>query len=196
MRPIWLASGSPRRRDLLTWAGVAVEVRPSDVDESRDPGHDPVTHARHLAAAKAAVAPADRIVVAADTVVHLGDRIFDKPTDRAIARAHLRALSGAWHAVTTGVCVALGEATQVLAVTTEVRFRALASAEIEAYLATGEADDKAGAYGIQARGATFVAEVRGSWTNVVGLPVEETLAALAAHGVVPVHTAERPDDDR
>lgn len=196
MRPVWLASGSPRRRDLLTWAGVAVEVHPADIDEARDPGHDPVEHARHLAAAKAAGSPQERVVIAADTVVHLGDRIFDKPTDRSIARQHLEALSGAWHAVTTGVCVAHGTRSRVLSVTTAVRFRTLSSGEIAAYLQTGEADDKAGAYGIQGRGATFVAEVRGSWTNVVGLPVEETLAALAEHGIEPSHGAERADGDR
>ena len=193
---MWLASGSPRRRDLLTWAGIAVEVHPMDLDESRDPGHDPVAHARHLATAKAAGAPPGRVVIAADTVVHLGDRIFDKPTDRTIARDHLQALSGAWHAVTTGVCVARGSERQVLSVTTAVRFRTLSPGEIDAYLQTGEADDKAGAYGIQGRGATFVAEVRGSWTNVVGLPVEETLAALAQHKITPTHALELTDGDR
>ena len=185
MAPIWLASGSPRRRDLLTWAGIAVEVRPSNVDESRAREDAPTTHARRLAEAKAALAPPDRVVLAADTVVHLVDRIFDKPTCRDEARAHLLALSGAWHQVTTGVCVARGEDRDVFSVTTEVRFRALGAAEVERYLATGEADDKAGAYGIQGRGGLLVAEVRGSYTNVIGLPLEESLAALARLGVEP-----------
>lgn len=183
MTPVWLASGSPRRRDLLQWAGIEVEVRPSNIDESRLAADSPIDHALRLAAGKAAVAPPDRVVIAADTVVHLGDRIFDKPQSRAEAEAHLRALAGAWHAVTTGVCVAHHDRREHFPVTTRVRFRELGSSEIAAYLATGEADDKAGAYGIQGRGAVLVAAVEGSYTNVVGLPVEETLAALATFGV-------------
>ena len=111
-------------------------------------------------------------------MVHLGDRIFDKPIDRLEARAHLEALSGGWHHVTTGVCVRRGEKHRQFTVTTDVRFRDLGSAEIDAYLQTGDADDKAGAYGIQGRAGVFVAEIRGSWTNVMGLPMEETLEAL------------------
>lgn len=184
MSAIWLASGSPRRRMLLEQAGLTVEVRPSHVDESREPGTDPVAHALQLARRKA-IGPADRVVVAADTVVHLGDRIFDRSADRAEAAAYLRALSGAWHRVTTGVCVKLGADEDAFTVSTRVRFRILSDAEIARYLATGEADDKAGAYGIQGHGGALVAEVRGSYTNVVGLPLEETLAALARLGVEP-----------
>ena len=188
---LWLASGSPRRRDLLTWAGFAIDVRPANIDESRDPSDDPIAHARRLAAGKAATTPPDRIGIAADTVVHIGDRIFDKPTHRDEAREHLTALSGQWHGVTTGVCVIHGTQQERFTVTTDVRCRTLTAAEIEAYLATGEADDKAGAYGIQGRGALFVADVRGSYTNIVGLPVEETLAALARFGVQPAHDVPR-----
>ncbi len=180
---IWLASGSPRRRDLLRWAGFEVEVRPSNADESRRPQDDPVAHALRLAEAKAHSAPAERVVLAADTVVHRGDRIFDKPRERAEAREHLEALSGDWHFVTTGVCLRRPGGREVFASTTEVRFRELSDWEISAYLATGEADDKAGAYGIQGRAAVFVAEVRGSWTNVVGLPVERVVPVLTRWGV-------------
>ena len=179
---IWLASGSPRRRALLEWAGFSLRVRPAHIDESRDPAHAPEEHARHLARGKAATAPEDVLVVAADTVVHLGDRIFDKPADRDEARAHLQGLSGRWHRVTTGVCVRRGPDAAVFSVTSEVRFRELASDEIDAYVASGEGDDKAGAYGIQGRGGSLVGEVRGSWTNVMGLPMEETLDALMARG--------------
>ncbi len=185
MNPLWLASGSPRRRQLLRWAGFDVDVHPANLDESRDPSHDPVQHALSLAQRKGATGPEDRVVVAADTVVHLGDKIFDKPTRRSEAREHLAALSDGWHGVTTGVCVRRGSEESVFTVTTEVRFRALRSTEIAAYVATGEADDKAGAYGIQGRAAVFVAEVRGSWTNVVGLPVEATLNALRELGATP-----------
>lgn len=175
--PIVLASASPRRRQLLEAAGVPVVVRPSNVDESVIPGVAPEDHAVGLAVAKAAAAPGE-VVLAADTVVHRDGRVFDKPTSREEARAHLLALSGAWHRVTTGVCVRRGNRVAAIAVTTEVRFRALTADEIEVYLATGEADDKAGAYGIQGAGGALVAELRGSYTNVVGLPLEEALALL------------------
>lgn len=185
---LWLASGSPRRRELLTLCGYALEVHPADVDESLDPSLDPIAWAAGLAARKASVAPADRVVLAADTVVHRGARIFDKPADRAHAVATLRALAGSWHDVTTAVHARHHERVHAFAVTTTVRFRALSDHEIARYVATGEADDKAGAYGIQGAGAALVAEVRGSWTNVMGLPVEETLAALAALGLPPTST--------
>ncbi len=176
---IYLASRSPRRRQLLEWVGLEVEVAPSLVDETHDPIEPPPKHARRLAIAKAATGPADRIVVAADTVVYRGDVLFDMPLDRDEARQHLTELSGGWHRVTTGVCVRRGALQEAFTVTTEVRFRALSPAEIEVYLASGDADDKAGAYGIQGRGSALIAEIRGSWTNVMGLPVEETLAAIA-----------------
>jgi septum formation protein len=178
-----LASASPRRRALLAAAGVEVEVRPADLDETHDPAVHPVDHALDLARRKAAAAAdPDGIVLAADTVVHRDGVLFDKPRSRDDARRHLEVLSGGWHVVTTGVCVVRGADRHELAVHTEVRFRALAADEIERYLATGEADDKAGAYGIQGHGGALVAELRGSYTNVVGLPLEEVLAALATVG--------------
>ena len=177
---VWLASGSPRRRQLLEDAGFAVEVHPPDVDETRRAGEDPVAYAVRLARTKAATGPADRVVVAADTVVWQGDVVLGKPASRTEAHATLRALSGGVHRVTTGTCVRRGAAVDAFAVTTEVRFRALTDAEIAAYLETGEADDKAGAYGIQGRAAGFVAEVHGSWTNVVGLPMEAVVPRLRA----------------
>jgi septum formation protein len=173
-----LASASPRRRMLLEAAGLPVEVRPAHVDESRVAGCAPVAHALGLARKKALAVPADGLVVAADTVVHLGDDIFEKPAHRDEARAHLRALSGREHAVTTGVCVRRGSVEDAFTVTTRVRFRALTDDDIARYLATGEADDKAGAYGIQGLGMVLVAEVHGDFTNVVGLPVAATLAAI------------------
>lgn len=177
---IVLASASPRRRELLGWAGVTVEVRPAGIDEARRPGEDPVAWACRLAAEKAAaVDEPHTIVLAADTVVHQHARVFDKPRDRAEAVAHLRALSGGEHAVTTGVCLRRGGVVDVFPVTTRVGFRDLSHAEIEAYVATGDADDKAGAYGIQGRAGVFVSWVDGSWTNVMGLPVEAVLARLA-----------------
>jgi septum formation protein len=177
-RTLWLASGSPRRRELLTWGGWTVEVHPPEVDETRNPVHSPVAHAEHLARQKVRTAPEDRLAVAADTVVHIDDCIFEKPIDRDEARAHLEALSGRWHWVTTGVGVARGPTERIFSVSTRVQFRSLGAEEIDRYLATGEADDKAGAYGIQGLGGALVRAVEGSWTNVMGLPLAETLAAL------------------
>ncbi|MFK7931088.1 MAG: nucleoside triphosphate pyrophosphatase [Myxococcota bacterium] len=180
---IQLASGSPRRRDLLSWSGLDVIVCPQDIDETWDQTRDPVQHAEYLAAEKCRSALShsqpDEVVLAADTVVHLDGQIFDKPTDRDEARHHLRTLSGHVHQVTTGVAIARsGTAPRVFSATTRVRFRVLSDAEIDRYVLTGEADDKAGAYAIQGQGGAFVAEVHGSWTNVMGLPLEATLAAL------------------
>lgn len=185
MSTLWLASQSPRRRQLLEWSGYTLDIHPADLDETRDPWDPPVKHARGLAIRKAAIAPDDVTVVAADTVVHQGDTLFEKPLDRSESRAHLTALSGGWHRVTTGVCVRSRGQQEAFTVTTEVRFRKLSLSEIDLYLATGEADDKAGAYGIQGRGGSFIAELRGSWTNVMGLPIEETLEALARLGCPP-----------
>lgn len=183
MTALILASGSPRRRQLLGWSNVALTVRPADIDERIVEGEPPVAYAERLATEKAAVGAPDELVLAADTVVHHEGQIFDKPADRAEARRHLEALSGGWHAVTTGVCLRDGTSSTTWSVTTEVRFRTLTPQEIVDYLATGEADDKAGAYGIQGRAGSFVAELRGSWTNVMGLPMASVLDALRARGV-------------
>jgi septum formation protein len=175
-----LASGSPRRRELLAAAGIAVEIRPAHLDETRRPGLHPIAYARELARRKAeSVGPlADAVAVGADTVVHRGEQLFDKPRSREEAAHTLRALAGDWHTVTTAVCVRSATRTEEFDVSTRVRFRALTSADVQRYVATGEADDKAGAYGIQGTGGALVAEIRGSYTNVVGLPLEETLATL------------------
>lgn len=175
---VWLASGSPRRMDLLTRVGLAVRRNPPEVPEVRAASESPIAYATRLAISKAATGPADLVVVAADTVVHMANQVYEKPVDRRDGARILGSLSGRWHQVTTGVCVRLGPAQRAFHVTTEVRFRKLQPEEIDAYLATGEADDKAGAYGIQGLGGALVAEVRGSWTNVMGLPLEETLAAI------------------
>jgi septum formation protein len=181
---VWLASASPRRRVLLEWAGFEVKVHPANIDESRLEGMQPGAHAAYLAARKARTGPSEHVVLGADTVVHIGNQLFEKPADRAEALAHLTRLSGATHQVTTGVALRLGERQKVWTTTTEVCFRPFGWAEAEAYLATGEADDKAGAYGIQGRGAAFVSHVKGSWTNVVGLPLESVIEALREMGCV------------
>ena len=178
MTRVWLASASPRRRQLLEWAGLEVDGEGSDVDESQVAGESPGAYAMRLAREKADRGPADVLVLAADTVVHFGGVIYGKPVDREHARTMLRALSGRSHEVTTGVCLRRGERARAFAINTWVRFRKLSDREIDAYLETGEADDKAGAYGIQGRAGSFVAEVRGCWTNVMGLPLTAVLEAI------------------
>ena len=180
--PIVLASGSPRRRDLLTAAGFSVAVVPPDLDETAHPGEPPPALVERLAREKAAAVAEgrDALVVAGDTVVVLDDSILGKPRDGADAGRMLRQLSGRTHAVLGGWCVR--RRSQVLSGVerTEVRFRTISDAEIEAYIATGEPRDKAGAYGIQERGGAFVETVMGSFDNVVGLPLATVRAAILA----------------
>jgi septum formation protein len=191
MPALLVASASPRRRFLLEAAGFTVTAQSAAVDETRRTGEHPVHLARRLARAKAeAVAAAmgdDLPVLGADTVVHTGAgcghparaAIYEKPCDADDARRILAALSGRWHVVSTGFCLLWRGRCSLGHASTRVRFRTLDPAEIDRYVATGEPMDKAGAYAIQGRGAVLVAEVVGSTTNVVGLPVEAVLAALA-----------------
>ncbi len=175
-----LASASPRRAALLYAAGVSFEVRPADLDETPLPGEAPRAYARRVARAKARAVHAHdgETVLAADTVVALGARILGKPDSTEAARAMLSDLSGRTHAVHTAVAVRVGTRIIGRTVTTRVRFRSLSEADIARYLATGEPYDKAGGYGIQGEGGALVARVVGSYTAVVGLPLEETLVLL------------------
>lgn len=180
-----LASASPRRRALLEAAGVRFEVRPADVDETWTPGEPPVRYARRVATEKAAAVQAgtDAAVLAADTVVALGGTVFGKPADAEEARRILGALSGREHRVHTAVALLSGGRVRARVVTTRVRFRELSRDDVEGYIATGEPFDKAGAYGIQGHGGALVDRVAGSYTNVIGLPLRETLELLTSAGV-------------
>jgi septum formation protein len=182
-----LASASPRRRSLLASAGVAVvAVRPADIDEGRRPGEEPVAYAARLAREKAEVAIEDEHwVLAADTIVQLGDDVLGKPSDRAEAHAMLRRLAGRTHLVTTAWALAGPGGTDLRSgsSTTAVTFRALTDREIDVYLDLGESMDKAGAYGAQAHGVTLIDRIEGSLTTVIGLPVPQVLEALAAAGL-------------
>jgi len=183
-----LASQSPRRRELLESLGLAVQVRPAVADESVHPGEGPEAYVRRVAVAKARAVHAARgeIVLAADTAVVVSGEVLGKPRDDGDARRMLRALSGADHAVLTGVCARRGPPGPLeedVVVSTKVRFAPLGEAQIAWYVATGEPRDKAGAYAIQGRGGAFVRTVEGSVSNVVGLPLEETLALLARLGL-------------
>jgi septum formation protein len=184
-----LASASPRRRMLLGAIGIVPhDIRPADIDERPVPGEPALAHVRRLAAEKASAVDraADEVVLAADTIVHLGDRVFGKPADAEDAAATLAALAGRAHSVTTAWCLH-GPNPAAGAVTSTVHFRALQPAEIAAYVATGEGTDKAGGYGIQGLGAALVAHVDGDHSNVVGLPLAPVLAALRAAGIAPEH---------
>ena len=175
-----LASGSPRRRRMLEQLGLNFRVAVPAIDESALAGEEPEAHAVRLAAekARAVAAPEDAVVLAADTVVaHRGD-ILGKPSDARDAAAMLRRLSGCTHRVITGVCILAGAREHLFSVTTEVEFKALTPEEIEHYVRTGEPMDKAGAYGIQGGAAPMVRGSRGSYTNVVGLPLCEVLEGL------------------
>ena len=180
-----LASASPRRASLLSQIGLAFEIRPSDIPE---PPHSTYSDkrvgevTRELALFKArSVARQcnEGVIIGADTLVALDGKLLGKPTDDKDALAMLTQLSGTSHEVVTGVALvdALTERTIVWAETTQVYFRELHRTEIADYIATGEAVDKAGAYGIQERGAAFVRRIEGCYFNVVGLP----LASLVEH---------------
>ena len=185
---IILASASPRRRELLGQLGLPFEVIVSGLDETPWPDEKPASYSIRNAADKAREVlgrvEGDVTIIAADTIVVLGDRILEKPADAAHASEMLRTLSGVEHEVITGLCVLSrrdsDERLQADAVRTAVKFRALSDAEISDYIATGEPMDKAGAYAIQGGAAKFVTETRGSYTNVVGLPVDELRKLLAA----------------
>jgi septum formation protein len=176
-----LASASPRRRELLARVGLRFTVAPSDIDESPRPGEAPVPYATRIAQGKAEVAAAahpGRPILAADTVVTIDGALLGKAADEVEAGAMLRRLSGRTHEVVTAFVVLAGEARIVRALTTEVDLRPLSAAEIAGYVAAGEWRGKAGAYAAQGMAAAFVTAVRGSITNVIGLPLAEVVAEL------------------
>jgi septum formation protein len=197
-RNIYLASRSPRRRELLGHIGVKFHLllfrnRPGaapDVDENPQPGEDPRDYVMRLARAKATIGwqrmlernlpPAP--VLAADTTVALDGQIFGKPADREDAARMLAALSGRRHEVLTAVALQFDDEVETALSASEVQFRELTPEEIREYVATGEPDDKAGAYAIQGRAALFVAEIRGSQSGIVGLPLYETAQLLQRMG--------------
>ena len=181
-----LASSSPRRAELLTAAGYAFTVRPTDVDESLLPGESPVEAVRRLSRAKALAveAPPGDVVLAADTLVVVDGEALGKPTDEVEAAAMLRRLSGRAHDVLTGVTCRRGDECRSEVATTRVWMDDLTDAVIAWYVASGEPMDKAGAYGIQGLASRFVTRVEGSYTNVVGLPVATVSSLLRDHGVI------------
>ena len=181
-----LASASPRRKQLLEQAGYAFEIVVSDADESLPAGITPEKAVQLNAARKAQVVAENNpgaVVLGCDTVVAIDGEILGKPQDEAEAKAMLRRLSGNTHTVYSGVCITDGKKETVFAVATDVTFYALSERTIDAYAATKEPMDKAGAYGIQGLGCVLVKEISGDYSNVVGLPLSESARALAAFGV-------------
>jgi nucleoside triphosphate pyrophosphatase len=175
-----LASASPRRRELLAQAGFSFRVVPSTVPEDRLPGEDPIALATRLAQEKAqavfdqesADTPGDPLMVlGADTVVVSGLEVLGKPCDSADAARMLRLLSGQTHQVVTGVSLVTRLAAETAAEITYVTMRTLTGSEIEAYIATGEPADKAGAYAIQGHAGRWIPRIQGCYFNVVGLPI-------------------------
>jgi nucleoside triphosphate pyrophosphatase len=186
---IYLASASPRRRELLRQIGVEFVVRPAEVPEIPHEGEAPARYVERIARAKAreiwasVATQAPRPVLAADTAVVLDSDILGKPRDRTTALVMLERLSGRTHEVLSAVAVQYEDRSETRVCASKVRFRATTAAERAAYCGTSEPHDKAGAYGIQGYGAVFIADLQGSYSGVMGLPVFETAALLGRFGL-------------
>ncbi|WP_034917377.1 MULTISPECIES: Maf family protein [Erwinia] len=184
MVSLYLASGSPRRRELLTQLGLRFERLSSQIEESRRPDEEAEAYVRRLAREKAqagvAVAPQDLPVLGADTIVVLHSEVLEKPASASDAAAMLAKLSGQTHRVLTAVALADRQHQLECLTVTDVTFRTLTDADIAGYIASGEPMDKAGGYGIQGLGGNFVRKINGSYHAVVGLPLVET-AELLSH---------------
>ena len=186
MEKIILASASPRRRELLAQMGMACEIVPADIDETQTPGETPRAYVQRMAREKASIVfqrHPERAVLAADTTVVLDGQTLGKPVDRGDARAMLGSLSGRSHEVMTAICLLTRQQQSAECVVTEVEFCALDEALCEAYLDSDEPWDKAGGYGIQGLAGVFVKSIRGSYSNVVGLPLHETWSLLRQAGI-------------
>lgn len=180
-----LGSASPRRKDLLAQIGVLPDaILPPDIDEDPRPGELPRPYCARLAREKAQAVPAGPgdIVLTADTTVALGRRILGKPADAGEAAAFLIALGGRRHQVITAIAVRRGDRIWSREVVSAVRMKRLSDAELNAYLASGEWEGKAGGYGIQGLAGAFIPWISGSFTAIMGLPVAETAALLATAG--------------
>lgn len=182
-----LASGSPRRKELLEMLGLEFEICPAKGEEKTEEGLSPREIVTALASAKAkevsAKYPEDTAVIAADTIVWAEEQVLGKPRNEADAVRMLELLSGKAHSVFTGICVAFGGEILSCAEETEVCFRKLGRDEIEAYVSTGEPMDKAGAYGIQGKASVFIEGIKGDYYNVMGLPLCRLGEILKSIGV-------------
>jgi septum formation protein len=182
MTTLYLASGSPRRQELLTQLGLSFERLVPGIEERRLPQESAGHYVARLARKSAggvALAPRDLPVLGADTIVILNGEVLEKPRDAGHAAEMLRMLSGKTHQVMTAVALADKQLTLDCLVVTEVTFRLLSEQDIASYVASGEPLDKAGAYGIQGLGGCFVRKINGSYHAVVGLPLVETYELLS-----------------
>jgi septum formation protein len=177
-----LASRSPRRIELISQLGVIAEVVPADIDETPLLGEEPVEYVKRLASSKARAVQerlsTDALVLGADTTVDLDGVIFGQPVDETEARRMLKALSARTHRVHTGVAVIAPDRSESLVVTSLVTFEPVTDAILDWYIGTGEWQGKAGSYAIQGLGGTLVASTRGSMSNIIGLPLQETARLL------------------
>jgi septum formation protein len=181
-----LASQSPRRRELLTLVGIPHEVRPADIDEAYLAGEDPRAHAERLACEKAAAVARDEpsaLVIGSDTIVVVDGEVLGKPRNEVHAMEMLTRLSGRTHTVMTAVAVEWCGVVRSAVEEVDVTFHPLTPSDIDAYIATREPMDKAGAYGIQGYGATIVARVDGDYFAVMGLPLQRLVRLMAELGV-------------
>lgn len=188
MPPLFLASGSPRRRELLTQIGVRFTVLSAQIDETPYNEETPTAYVERLARGKAQaglalLTDADGCVLGADTAVVLDGQILGKPLDEADALSMLTALSGREHEVLTAIALVNQQRCETRVVASRVRFRSISTAEIQTYWASGEPQDKAGSYAIQGLAAIFVESLQGSYSAVVGLPLCETAELLGRFGI-------------
>lgn len=186
MKDFIVASASPRRKEILSMGGFGFRIIPSDCDETIKEKLSPEETVKVLAERKALSVlekNTESVVLGCDTVVALGDEILGKPSDREDAFKMIKALSGKTHRVCTGVCIADKDKTNTFVSVAEVEFYELSDETAESYVATGECDDKAGAYGIQGLGGTLVKSIKGDYYAIVGLPYAETVRVLSEFGI-------------
>lgn len=189
---IILASASPRRRELLSQIGITAMVQAVDIDESKKQNETVLAYVERLAREKANRGfeviknPEKLPVLGSDTIVEIDGEILGKPDNRQHAKEILKRLSGEKHEVHTAVAIVMGDKTFLKVSSTAVRFKTLQAQEIEQYVASGEADDKAGAYAIQGIAAQFVENINGSYSGVMGLPLFETVELLEQCGISPL----------
>lgn len=186
MKDFIVASASPRRKEILSMGGFGFRIIPSDCDETIKEKLSPEEIVKVLAERKALSVLSENensVVLGCDTVVALGDEILGKPADREDAFKMIKALSGKTHRVCTGVCIADKDKTKSFVSVAEVEFYEISDETAESYVATGECDDKAGAYGIQGLGGTLVKSIKGDYYAIVGLPYAETVRVLSEFGI-------------
>lgn len=184
-----LASESPRRKELFGKLGIPFEVKASGAAEKVESNRSVEEIAMYIAIDKTTAILQENpsaIVIAADTIVSLGDELLMKPKDHAEAKAFLQKLSGNTHQVTTGVAIYGEEVSISFAETTSVKFFQLSEEHIDAYVATGDSLDKAGAYGIQTLGGLFVESIQGDYNNVIGLPISRLFKVLLSLGLIEI----------